>query len=489
MKKNITKRDEDYSQWYLDVVESADMAQHSIVRGCMVIKPNGYALWETVKETLDKMIKETGHENAYFPIFIPKSLIAREAEHVKGFAKEMAVVTHHRLIDDGKGGVIVDPEAKLDDELIVRPTSETLIMETYKGWVESYRDLPVLINQWANVVRWEMRTRFFLRTTEFLWQEGHTLHATYEEAMEETSKMLEVYRTLAEDYLAIPVIKGYKSSSERFAGAEETLSIEGMMQDGKALQAGTSHFLGQNFTKAFEIEFTDKDGAKKYPYSTSWGLSTRIIGGLIMTHSDDKGLVVPPKIAHIQIVIVPILRKDSGSEVLTKANEIAELLKENGIKVKVDERDYISPGAKFNEWEKKGIPIRIEIGERDIENNELVIVRRDQEDKRSISIDGCADYISKELDQMQRDLFDAAKNRMDSMSIIVDNYDEFKRVVNEEKGFIYSHWCMGEGCESEIKDETGATTRCRPLDAKKESGKCIKCGKNSDYRWIFAIAY
>lgn len=489
MKKNITSRAEDYSQWYLDVVEAAEMAEHSVVRGAMVIRPNGFAIWESIKEVLDKKIKDTGHENAYFPVFIPKSLFAREAKHVDGFAKEMAVVTHHRLVADEEKGVIVDPNSKLDEELIVRPTSETIIMSTFKGWVQSYRDLPILINQWANVVRWEMRTRFFLRTTEFLWQEGHTLHATKEEAMEETYKMLDVYASLAEEYMSIPVIKGFKSSSERFAGAEETLTIEAMMQDGKALQSGTSHFLGQNFTKAFEIEYVDRDGKKQLPYSTSWGLSTRVIGGLIMTHSDDKGLVIPPKIAHLQVVIVPITRPENEEFVNSKVQEILEKIKAIGISCKVDSRDYLNPGAKFDEWEKKGVPIRVEIGKRDIDAGTVTISRRDLEEKMQFPLNEIANSINTELTKMQVELFEKAKKYREDNTHLVDSYDDFKEIINNKKGFIYAPWCEDEECEAKIKVETAATTRCRPLDGKIEESVCVKCGKPSKYRWIFAIAY
>ncbi len=487
--KEITKREKDYSQWYLDIVEVADLAEHSIVKGCMIIKPNGYALWEAIQAELDRMIKETGHVNAYFPLFIPKSLIMKEAEHVKGFAKEMAVVTHHRLIDKEGEGVVVDEDSKLEDELIVRPTSETIIMEAYKRWLKSWRDLPIKMNQWANVVRWEMRTRFFLRTTEFLWQEGHTVHETEKEALDETLQMLEVYRRLAEDFLAIPVIKGYKSNQEKFAGADTTTTIEAMMQDGKALQSGTSHFLGKNFSKAFGLEFVDRDGKTQNPYTTSWGVSTRIIGALIMTHSDDKGLVIPPKVAVNKAVIIPIMREDNQKEVEDYCEKIKDSLTKAGIKFIYDDRDNLSPGAKFNDWEKKGIPIRIEIGPKDVEKDSVVVVRRDTSEKAFVNRDDLASEITKLLDQIQKDLFSRALENRKAKSYHVETYDELKDIIKNKGGFVYAHWCGEKECEDMIKYETKATTRCRPIDAKKTDGKCIYCGKSAEYEWIFAEAY
>lgn len=488
MAKRITNRSDDYSQWYLDVIKEAKLADHSPVRGCMVIRPNGFAIWENMKAALDEMFKETGHENAYFPLFIPKSFLSKEAQHVEGFAKECAVITHSRL-KSVDGGVEVDPDSRLDEELIVRPTSETIIWDSYRGWIQSYRDLPILINQWANVVRWEMRTRLFLRTMEFLWQEGHTAHATEEEAVEETLQMLEVYRTFAEEYMAMPVVTGVKTASERFAGAVDTYCIESLMQDGKALQAGTSHFLGQNFAKAFDVKFQDQDGEHKYVWATSWGVSTRLIGGLIMTHSDDNGLVLPPKLAPIQAVIVPIYRSDEErSAVLEYAEPLIKELKTGGVTVKLDNRDNFKPGWKFAEHEAQGVPVRIAIGPRDVQNNKLEVARRDTLEKQLISMDGSADVIKNMLTTMQSDLFEAAKKNRDDRTRHVDTYDEFKEAI-EDGGFIYAHWDGTEKTEAQIKEETKATIRCIPLNGDKTPGKCMVTGNKSDQKVLFARSY
>ena len=473
--KKITSRQEDYSQWYLDVISVADLAEHSSVKGCMIIKPHGYAIWENIKSVLDKKIKETGVENAYFPIFIPQSFISKEADHIEGFSPECAVVTH-------AGG------KKLDEPLVVRPTSETIIYDAYSKWISSYRDLPLLINQWANVVRWEMRPRLFLRTTEFLWQEGHTVHETEKEAEERTRQMLTIYQDLVEEYLAIPVIPGIKSESEKFAGADYTYTIEAMMQDGKALQSGTSHMLGQNFAKAFNIEFLGRDEKKHYPWQTSWGLSTRIIGALIMAHSDDKGLVLPPKIAPTQVVIIPIWNSDVEKDlVIKKVNEIVEKIK--GIRVKVDERD-MRPGPKFFEWEKKGIPIRIEIGPTEIKDKKILITRRNVDDKIKMDEEKVdIKSINKVLDDIQDKMFDKANKFQKENTYKVDDWDEFKKIIKDKGGFIKAHWCDNEKCEAKIKEETKATIRCIPFDQKKEKGKCIFCGGESNQRAIFAKAY
>ncbi len=490
MKKNLTSRADDYAEWYQDVIEAADLAEHSPVRGFMVIKPYGYGIWENIQKVLDAKIKETGHVNAYFPLLIPKSFIAREAEHVEGFAKESAVVTHHRLVSDPKEGLVVDPEAKLDEELIIRPTSETIIYSMFSRWIQSWRDLPMLINQWANIVRWEMRTRLFLRTSEFLWQEGHTAHTTEEEAEEEALKMLGVYKDLAENYLAIPVVSGRKSESEKFAGALRTYTIEAMMQDGKALQAGTSHNLGQNFAKPFEVKFLDKDNEQKYVWQTSWGVSTRLIGALVMAHGDNLGLVLPPKMAPIKIVIVPIWKDDSEKEkVLEHAQELRGRLQVLDGNVKVDDRDYLTPGAKFNEWEKKGVPIRVEIGPKDIANHEVVMVRRDKGEKKVISMHNLVEILEDELDIMQSDLLNRAREFMAEHSYEVDDYEKFKSIIEEKPGFVYAHWCGSDQCEREISDETKATIRCIPLSQASEQGKCIKCGAASGQRVVFAKAY
>ena len=489
MAKRITDREKDYSQWYLDVVKEAKLADHSPVRGCMVIRPHGYALWENMKQALDQMFKDTGHENAYFPLFIPKSFLSKEAQHVEGFAKECAVVTHSRL-KSVDGGVEVDPDSRLDEELIVRPTSETIIWDAYKNWIQSYRDLPILINQWANVVRWEMRTRLFLRTMEFLWQEGHTAHATKQEAVDETLQMLDVYRTFAEDYMAMPVVTGVKTASERFAGAVDTYCIESLMQDGKALQAGTSHFLGQNFAKAFDVKFQDQDGEHKYVWATSWGVSTRLIGGLIMTHSDDKGLVLPPKLAPYQVVVVPIYRSDEQrAEVLEYAQPIIDSLKEKGITVKLDNRDNFKPGWKFAEHEAQGTPLRIAVGPRDVKNGNLELARRDTLEKNIISNENVAEHIDELLNTIQNDLFKAAKKRIDSNTHHADSYDEFKEIIENKGGFVYAHWDGTEESEAKIKEETKATIRCIPLNSDDEPGKCMVSGKPSDKKVLFARSY
>jgi prolyl-tRNA synthetase len=486
--KGITKRSEDYSQWYLDIVEQAELAENSAVRGCMVIKPYGYSIWENFQKVLDKMFKDLGHVNAYFPLFIPKSFIAKEAAHVEGFAQESAVVTHHRLKTDPiTKEVTVDPDAKLDEELIVRPTSETIIYDTYSRWIKSYRDLPLLINQWANVVRWELRTRPFLRTAEFLWQEGHTAHATLEEADQEARQMLGVYQKFAEEFLAIPVIPGQKSDSERFAGALNTYTIEAMMQDGKALQAGTSHNLSDNFAKAFNVKFTDKDGVEKFVFQTSWGLSTRMIGALIMSHSDDDGLVLPPNIAPIQFVIVPIYKNDEEkSKVMSLVSKVKESLSQ--FTIKVDERDYLTIGEKFFEWEKKGVPVRVEIGPKDVEKNSVVMVRRDTKEKQFIEVDSIKSVSSQLLKAIQDNLFNQAKQRRDANMIKVETYDELKKIV-DEGGFALAHWDGTSETESKIKDETKATIRCIPFDFENEDGKCVYSGNSSKRRVIFAKAY
>lgn len=488
MAKNITSQDKDYSQWYLDVVREAKLAEHSPVRGSMVIRPNGMALWENMRNALDQMFKDTGHENAYFPLFIPKSFLSKEAQHVEGFAKECAVVTHSRL-KSVDGGVEVDPESKLEEELIVRPTSETIIWDTYRNWIQSYRDLPILVNQWANVVRWEMRTRLFLRTMEFLWQEGHTAHATKEEAVDETLQMLEVYKTFAEEWMAMPVLTGVKTESERFAGAEDTYCIEALMQDGKALQAGTSHFLGQNFAKAFDVKFQDKDGEHKLVWATSWGVSTRLIGGLIMTHSDDQGLVLPPKLAPTQVVVVPIYRSDEQREaVLEYADGIYDELKELGIRIKVDDRDNYNPGYKFAEHEAAGIPLRIAVGPRDLENNNVELARRDLKSKNIESREGLGSRVKKLLDDIQDELFEKAKNRREEMTSEVDSYEKFQKVIEDKGGFIWAHWDGTPETEEKIKEETKATIRLIPLD-KGEEGECMVTGKPSKQKVLFARSY
>jgi prolyl-tRNA synthetase len=493
MSKEITSRSEDYSQWYNDLVIKGNLADYSAVRGCMVIKPYGYALWENMRDQLDRMFKETGHQNAYFPLFVPKSFLEKEEGHAEGFAKECAVVTHYRLKSDptAKGKLIVDPEAKLEEELIIRPTSETIIWNSYKDWIQSYRDLPLLINQWANVVRWEMRTRLFLRTAEFLWQEGHTAHATKEEAIDETKKMLEVYATFAEEWMAMPVIRGLKTESERFAGAEDTYCIEALMQDGKALQAGTSHFLGQNFAKAFDVKFLNKENQQEYVWATSWGASTRLIGALVMAHSDDDGLILPPKIAPLQVVIIPISSKDSGvqKKIDEKAQQLVKELKTKSVAVKYDDNDNNRPGWKFAEYEMKGVPVRIALGARDLENNVAEVVRRDTKEKRSVSLDGLADYIINLLNEIQQNIFNRAKTYREQHTTKVDSWDEFEKILDEKGGFLSAHWDGTTETEEAIKEKTKATIRCIPLNAEEENGKCILTGKPSKQRVLFARAY
>ncbi|HIT82802.1 MAG TPA: proline--tRNA ligase [Candidatus Avibacteroides faecavium] len=488
--KELTKRSENYSQWYNDLVVKADLAEQSPVRGCMVIKPYGYAIWEKMQHILDSKFKETGHVNAYFPLLIPKSYLSREAEHVEGFAKECAIVTHYRLKNAPDGsGVVVDPEAKLEEELIIRPTSETIIWSTYKNWIQSYRDLPILCNQWANVMRWEMRTRLFLRTAEFLWQEGHTAHATMEEAQAEAKRMLEVYADFAENYMAMPVVKGVKSANERFAGALDTYTIEAMMQDGKALQSGTSHFLGQNFAKAFNVQFVDKNNKLDYVWATSWGVSTRLMGALIMSHSDDNGLVLPPHLAPIQVVIIPIYKNDEQlAKISERANAIAAGLRAKGISVKYDDADNRRPGFKFADYELKGVPVRLVIGARDLENNEIEVMRRDTLEKGNRPMDGIEDYVANLLEDIQRNIYAKAKKYRDEHTITVDSYDEFKEKI-EEGGFILAHWDGTTETELRIKEETKATIRCIPFDGDPTPGKCMVTGKPSARRVLFARAY
>jgi len=491
MASKLTTREKDYSQWYNELVAKADLAEHSDVRGCMVIKPHGYAIWEAMQQTLDRMFKDTGHQNAYFPLFIPKSYLSKEADHVEGFAKECAVVTHYRLKNDPEnGGVVVDPDAKLEEELIVRPTSETIIWNTYKGWIQSYRDLPILVNQWANVVRWEMRTRLFLRTAEFLWQEGHTAHATKEEAIAETRQMLDVYATFAEEFMAIPVLKGVKTESERFAGALDTYCIEALMQDGKALQAGTSHFLGQNFAKAFDVKFATKEGNEEYVWASSWGVSTRLMGALIMTHSDDQGLVLPPKLAPIQVAIVPIYKGDDQLEAIReKLTPVIQALKDQNISVKFDDNDNKKPGWKFAEYEMKGVPVRIAMGPRDMENGTLEIARRDTGEKEVVAIDDAVAKVKELLEGIQRNLFEKALAYREEHTTEVSSFDEFKEVLNSKGGFVVAHWDGSAETEQKIKEETKATIRCIPLDAQQEEGKCIYSGKPSTQKVVFAKAY
>ena len=492
MSKSLTKREEDYSKWYNELVVKADLAENSAVRGCMVIKPYGYAIWEKMQAELDRMFKETGHQNAYFPLFVPKSLFEAEEKNAEGFAKECAVVTHYRLQNDpdNPGKLRVNPEAKLEEELVVRPTSEAIIWSTYKGWIQSYRDLPLLINQWANVVRWEMRTRLFLRTSEFLWQEGHTAHASKSEAIAEAQQMQQVYATFAEEFMAMPVIKGVKSDSERFAGAEDTYTIEALMQDGKALQAGTSHFLGQNFAEAFDVKFTNKEGKQEYVWATSWGVSTRLIGGLIMTHSDDFGLVLPPKLAPIQVVIVPIYKGEEELALLSaKIGGIVKDFKSKGISVKYDDRDTLRPGAKFAEYELKGVPVRIAMGKRDLDNNTVEVARRDMLHKENISQDTLIDFVANLLEEIQYNLFKRALKYRNSHITNVNSFDEFKDVIENKGGFVAAHWDGTEETEEKIKELTKATIRCIPNDVKEEAGNCVFTGKSSSKRVLFAKAY
>ncbi len=491
MAKNLTTRTEDYSKWYNELVIKADLAENSGVRGCMVIKPYGYAIWERMQAELDRMFKETGHQNAYFPLFIPKSYFSKEASHVDGFAKECAVVTHYRLknAEDGSG-IIVDPDAKLEEELIVRPTSETIIWDTYRKWVQSYRDLPLLINQWANVVRWEMRTRLFLRTSEFLWQEGHTAHATKNEAIAEAEQMMNVYADFVENYMAVPVIKGTKTESERFAGALETYCIESLMQDGKALQAGTSHFLGQNFAKAFDVKFTDKNGKLDFVWATSWGVSTRLIGALIMTHSDDNGLVLPPNLAPDQVVIVPIYRSEEEFESVSKvAKDLVKQLRAKGIRVKFDDRDTQKPGWKFNEYELKGVPVRIAIGPKDVEKGTVELARRDTLQKEFVKNEEVVEKVVGLMDEIQQNLFQKAISHRNENTTEVATYEEFKKVLDAKGGFILAHWDGTIETEQKIKNETKATIRCIPLDGREEEGECMVTGKSSPKKVLFARAY
>ena len=492
MGKVVTTRATDYSQWYNDLVIKGNLADYSAVRGCMVIKPYGYALWENMRDQLDRMFKETGHENAYFPLFVPKSLFEAEEKNAEGFAKECAIVTHYRLKadPDNKGKLIIDPEAKLEEELIIRPTSEAIIWSTYKNWIQSYRDLPLLINQWANVVRWEMRTRLFLRTAEFLWQEGHTAHATREEAIVETEKILEIYATFVEEFMAVPVIRGIKTANERFAGAEETYCIETLMQDGKALQAGTSHFLGQNFAKAFDVQFLNKENKKEFVWATSWGVSTRLIGALIMAHSDDDGLILPPKIAPIQVVIVPIYKGEESIVVIdAKAKEIMKELKALGIPVKYDNNDNNRPGWKFAEYELKGVPVRIAMGMRDIENNKVEVARRDTKEKKVMDMHGLAQNLAKLLQDIQQNMYNKALAYRNEHITVADSWDEFVKLLDEKGGFISAHWDGTADTEEKIKQQAKATIRCIPLNNDKQDGKCILTGNPSIQRVLFARAY
>ncbi|WP_421809914.1 proline--tRNA ligase [Flagellimonas sp.] len=491
MGKNLTSRAEDYSKWYNELVVRSDLAENSGVRGCMVIKPYGYAIWEKMQAQLDKMFKETGHENAYFPLFIPKSYLSKEASHVEGFAKECAVVTHYRLknAEDGSG-IIVDEDAKLEEELIVRPTSETIIWDTYRRWVQSYRDLPIMVNQWANVVRWEMRTRLFLRTAEFLWQEGHTAHATREEAVAEAEQMMNVYAEFVEEHMGVPVMKGTKTASERFAGAEETYCIEALMQDGKALQAGTSHFLGQNFAKAFDVKFANKEGKQEYVWATSWGVSTRLMGALVMTHSDDNGLVLPPKLAPIQVVIVPIYKGlDQLDAISEKVEPLVKELRSKGLSVKYDKRDTHKPGFKFNEYELKGVPVRLAVGQRDLENGTYEVARRDTMQKESVKAEDVVEKVVSLMNEIQENIYNKALAYRKEHITQVDTYEEFKRVIEEKGGFVSAHWDGTAETEERVKEDTKATIRCIPLNVEKEEGVCMVTGKPSAQRVLFAKAY
>ncbi|WP_075601745.1 proline--tRNA ligase [Saccharicrinis aurantiacus] len=491
MAKGLTKRSVDYSQWYNELVAKADLAENSAVRGCMVIKPYGYAIWEKMQQELDRMFKETGHENAYFPLFIPKSFLSKEADHVEGFAKECAVVTHYRLKNDPDGkGVVVDPEAKLEEELIVRPTSETIIWNTYKNWIQSYRDLPIKCNQWANVVRWEMRTRLFLRTAEFLWQEGHTAHATKQEAIEETQTMIQIYADFAQNFMAVPVVQGVKTANERFAGALDTYTIEALMQDGKALQSGTSHFLGQNFAKAFDVKFATKEGNEDYVWASSWGVSTRLMGALIMAHSDDHGLVLPPKLAPIQVAIVPIYRSEEDlAKITEKVDVVVANLKKRGISVKFDDSDNRKPGWKFAQYELKGVPVRLAVGMRDLENGTVEVARRDTLTKEVVNMDGVDEYVADLLEQIQETIYQKALDFRAEKTTPVETFEEFKSVLEEKGGFILAHWDGTSETEQKIKEETKATIRCIPLEGDKTSGVCVYSGKPSEQRVLFAKAY
>ena len=489
--KDVTKAEDNYSQWYNDLVVKAGLAENSAVRGCMVIKPYGYAIWEKMQAALDKMFKDTGHQNAYFPLFIPKSFFSKEADHVEGFAKECAVVTHYRLKNDPEGkGVVVDPDAKLEEELIVRPTSETIIWNTYKGWIQSYRDLPILCNQWANVVRWEMRTRLFLRTAEFLWQEGHTAHATKEEAIEEATRMIHVYQKFVEEWMGVPVIVGHKSPNERFAGAVDTLTIEALMQDGKALQSGTSHFLGQNFAKAFDVQYINKEGKLEYVWATSWGVSTRLMGALIMAHSDNNGLVLPPKLAPIQVVLIPIYKgEEQMRQIVERLRTIAEELKSKGLSVKIDDRDNVRSGFKFAEYELKGVPVRLAMGPRDLAGSTIELFRRDTLSKETVPQEGLTDRVAALMDEIQQNIFRKALDYRNSMITKVDTWDEFVDVLENKGGFISAHWDGTVETEVAIKDATKATIRCIPMDAVEEEGKCVFSGKPSHRRVLFARSY
>ena len=490
MGKGITKRSDNYSEWYNEIVKRADLAENSPVRGCMVIKPYGYAIWEKMQSALDGMFKATGHQNAYFPLFVPKSFLEKEEEHAEGFAKECAVVTHYRLKSNPSGeGLVIDPDAKLEEELVVRPTSEAVIWNSYKNWIQSWRDLPVLVNQWSNVVRWEMRTRLFLRTAEFLWQEGHTAHATEQEAIEETERILSIYAEFAEDWMAVPVIQGLKTASERFAGAEETYCIEALMQDGKALQAGTSHFLGQNFAKSFDVKFVTKENELEYPWATSWGVSTRLMGALIMAHSDDNGLVLPPRLAPIQVVVVPIFRKaEDLAKIMEKVDPVVNRLKELGITVKVDDDEKYKPGFKFAEYELKGVPVRLAVGMRDLENGTIEVARRDQLTKETRPLEGVEEYIQGLLDEIQRSLFEKALKFREEKTFVAESWEEFKSLI-KSGGFVMAHWDQTAETEEKIKQETKATIRCIPLNSIEMAGKCVYSGKDSPKQVVFARAY
>ena len=491
MSKGLPQRSDNFSAWYNELVKKADLAENSAVRGCMVIKPYGFSIWEKMQNKLDEMFKETGHKNAYFPLFIPKSYLSKEADHVDGFAKECAVVTHYRLkSDEETGGVVIDPQAKLDEELIIRPTSETVIWNTYKNWIQSYRDLPLLVNQWANVVRWEMRTRLFLRTSEFLWQEGHTAHETKKEAEEETLKILDIYTKFLEETMAVPVLRGIKSENEKFAGAVDTYCIEALMQDGKALQAGTSHFLGQNFAKAFDVKFATKEGKNEYVWGTSWGVSTRLVGALIMSHSDDKGLVLPPNLAPIQVILIPIFNtNDEYTATVSRLEKLDKNLKENNIRSEIDSRENHKPGWKFSEYEMKGVPIRIVVGPKDLENNTVEIARRDELTKNLIKESNVTNHVKELLPEIQNNLYDKAKRYKEENTRIVNSYEEFKNIFKNENGLVYAHWDGSKETEEKIKNDTKATIRCIPISGEKSKGKCIVTGRDSERMVVFGKAY